>query len=279
MSNRAKRAGSGLARWFKGRFDPQKATEEMAVTYVTQLGMMSDRLEALREMSLDENFESEIDTFISWTGHVFEIAIPWMRAKDDPFLLKKIDAYLNNHKLFLLAKSRLTYRTEIIQRDERVLIALVTKQVQEEKLDPKLRSILLGYLEQEGRDTQGETREGQTDDSVGAQEAIAKYGSLIDRTVPTRLRITLNHQTVTLIKRTVSQWRVDMFQDAKFIISLSFGKEDVGPSKTIVWSKPEVTRRMRTGPATGSSFDVSAIVKNMEAIRGRIEEYQASQEA
>jgi hypothetical protein len=97
---------------------------------------------------------------------------------------------------------------------------------------------------------------------------------LMEKVLPPLLSERLNTATIVELEDTVRGCRVDMLQDSKLIIALSFGKADVEPAKTYVISKPEIYQRMSRPPRMSSSSDLDKLVSDLQYLT---EEAQRSQ--
>lgn len=256
---------SKVSRFFSRRFDAQRAEQEGAYSYLTKLGTLEDRILAIREMNIDETMAEKVDEFINWSAQTWEAAIPYLTAKDDYHLLKKVRAYLDNHGLFLRFKQRLG----LAIRDRDVVLKLVGAHM---VFDPDIvHKIPPGaqYVESETKTPENETpedEEGEEGEEEGdyydEDEEFVRI-RMIERVIPPQLAVRLNTSLIVELEDTVRQCRVDMLQDSKLVIALSFGKADVEAAKTIVISKPEIIPRLQRPASTTSSSGFDSLIAEL----------------
>lgn len=271
MSQFLKRTGRRANRFLRDRFDPQRATEQAGITYITKVGLLSDRIAAITEMNFDETIATEVDSFINWSAQTWEGAIPYLQAKDDQFLLQKVIAYLDNHSVFLQIKNRL------VDREEERIITLETigdyPKIFDinEDIGTAIKSTLEGYqtpIEIEDpeslEDDEVEALEDEVTDGYYRRKSI-RLNALITQ-LPKGVQSKLSTYHITKLKRRLHKLRIDMLQDSKLIIALSFGKDDVESAQTLVISKPEITPRISAPPQFKTSQDLSEVVAMMQQI-------------
>lgn len=250
-----------VSRFFNKRFDAQRATEEAAITYITKLGTLEDRILAIREMNIDETMAETVDEFINWSSQTWEAAIPYMTAKDDSYLLRKINAYLNNHAIFLRHK----YRLEARKQEREVILEAIGVGI-------RVRSEIVNRIPNGTKSVEAEIsildpieEETEEEEEYGLElgtEDITRI-KMLEQILPTELAERLNLANVIQIEDAVRQERVDMLQDSKLMIAISFGKADVEASKTYVISKPEIMTRASRPPTMTTSADLDQLVGDL----------------
>ena len=85
----------------------------------------------------------------------------------------------------------------------------------------------------------------------------------MEKVLPRALSERLNTATIVELEDAVRGCRIDMLQDSKLIIAISFGKSDVEPAKTYVISKPEIIQRMSRRPQISSSADIDSLIGDL----------------
>jgi len=107
MSGIVGRSRQKLGKFIGGKFDPKKASEEAGAKWIIKGAFLSDRLEAISEMSFDENVPTEVDAFLSMSAQTWQSAIPWLKIRNERHMHKKVIAYLRLHTMFVKYRRRL----------------------------------------------------------------------------------------------------------------------------------------------------------------------------
>jgi len=271
MSQFLRSGGRRVNRFLRDRFDPQRATEEAGVKYITKVGLLSDRISAITEMNFDETIATEVDSFINWSAQTWEGAIPYLQAKDDQFLLRKVIAYLDNHAMFLNIKNRLQWR-----EDERLAILQTIAEYPSamkvsNEIGAAIKSTLEGYetpIEIEDPETLDEAEVQAIEEPVNEdlyRRRSVRLNTLI-RQLPKDLQTNLSMYHLTKLKLRLNKLRIDMLQDSKLLIALSFGKDDVESAQTLVISKPEITPRISAPPQFKTSRELQEVASMMQQL-------------
>ena len=244
-----------VSRFLSKRFNPEQASLDSGIKYITIYGLLSDRVTAIREMAIDENIESEVDKFIGWSAQTWESAIPYLRAKDDQFLLKKIKAYLENYNTFLYYKKR--YENRTVERDL-ILDSMkesVNQLLMDKKIDQITANMVFNIIEYNSKG------------NPNSEDHQAKF-RLLQKVLPSEIWGKLNTWIVDELQYTLSVMRLRMLKASKFLVAISFGNEDIGGEpKTVVMSKPEIQPLARQQPQRISAESIDTIRRTtIEAI-------------
>jgi len=243
-----------ISRFLSKRFNPDQASLDAGIKHLTIYGLLSDRMTAIREMAIDENIESEVDKFIGWSAQTWESAIPYLRAKDDQYLLRKIKAYLENYNTFLYYKKR--YEERAMERD--VILNTMKESVNqlllENKIDDVTAKTVLNVIEYVPNNN--------------SEENQAKF-RLLEKVLPSEVWGKLNTWIVDELQYALGVMRLRMLKASKFLVAISFGDMDIGGEpKTIVISKPEIQPLARQQPQRISAESIDTIRRTtIEAIQ------------
>ena len=248
-------------KWLSGRFNPKQASEEAGITWIVKLGMLSDRLQAITEMSFDETVASEVDSFINWSAQTWESAIPYLQTKDDTRMHRKVLAYLKQHSRFLGLKSRVDNNLETRK--------LLLEEIALAPQDFNVKEALAGRLEDVIENEFSEDYERDMTNEQFRRRTI-KVDFLISR-LPIELQGRINNYAISGTELCLQQRRRDMLRYSKLLIALSFGKNDVEPAPPIAISKPEIQQRMAMPPAFRDSRQMQGLQNSLQQL-----EYYAS---
>ncbi len=231
-------------KWLQGRFNAQQASYEAAVKWIDKGGFLGHRLQAISEMTFDENQPESVDAFLSLQAQTFEAGLVWLAAKDDPRAFNKIKAYLRSYTLFTKVKARLEYN----RRMKQLVLEEVAYYPQSfgGNVNPELSQRFQEILGPEGVAEDDGMEEGMDGEEMGdapisgddRDMTETRINFLIEQ-LPTDLQNRINRFAVESLELKVQQCRRDLLRYSKLLTALSFGTKDVEPAPPIVVMKPE----------------------------------------
>jgi len=248
-------------RWLSGKFDPRTAAEEAGFHALNKLGLLTDRLQDLAEMSFDESVASEVDRFIGFSVQTWTSAIPFLKVKDDVRMLKKVLAYLRQHSRFMKIKQSYERNNRVrrLYLEEIATIPDAYAGVTEEDAD-RIGELL------NVDDTYDENYVMTEDDMLDREMRI----SIMVERLPMEIQSKLNRFAVDTLKLNLNQRRIDMLRYSKLLIALSFSKEDVEPQPPIVISRQLIPQRVSAPPSFRTNRDLMDLAQSIQTL-----EYQA----
>lgn len=263
----------GASRFLNEKFDPNRAADEASIKYITKIGQLSDRFLAMNEISISEEEVDEIDKFLNWSAATWESAMPYFRAQNDSFFALKIQAYLRLHKRFIYYKHRLNAR--INERDDAISLYENKPQlVLKRKIPLNARHVDSEIASIENLDEE-EEREEETPINI-YPDAETESDDLRLRTLIKALTSKIHAEVITGhiegITNTINICRYDMLEVSKYMIAISFNKDDVEPAKTLVMNKPEMQARISGPPQMQTSQIVNQMQRDIRRISAHIEQ-------
>jgi len=256
----------GASKFLGEKFDPQRAADEASIKYITKVGQLSDRLLALQDTSISEEEIDEIDKFLNWSAATWESAIPYFRAQNDNFYAQKIQSYLRIHKKFIYFKHRLNER--IKERTDAIDLYRGVR-----ALPPNVKHIDAEVISIEELDT-------DDDEDIQLEnlypDADLSPDELRLKTLIKTLTSQIHAQIITShidgISNTVTVCRYDMLEASKYLIAISFNKDDVESAKTLVMNKPEIQARLTGPPSMTNSREISEMRRDIRRITAHVDQ-------
>jgi len=81
-----------LSQWFVKRSNASLAAEKAGMIFLTQVGVLGDRFQAMDGLT-DDNF-------LDWSSQFFRAALPWLTPRREVEMFNKILAWLDNYEIY-----------------------------------------------------------------------------------------------------------------------------------------------------------------------------------